>query len=160
MPIQKITPFLWYDHQAEEAAGFYTSIFPNSKIGKVSRYGEGGPGPAGTAMTVEFQLDGQTFLALNGGPHFKFTEAVSFVVNCATQEEIDMYWDKLTAGGGAPVQCGWLKDKFGLSWQIVPTALGELVAGGDQAKANRVMKALMTMKKLDIRALRQAAENA
>lgn len=158
MPIQKITPFLWFDHQAEEAAGFYTSIFPNSKIAKISRYGESGPGPAGSAMTVDFQLDGQSFVALNGGPHFKFTEAVSFVVACESQDEIDFYWDKLSAGG-AEVQCGWLRDKFGLSWQIVPTVLSELV-GGDPKKANAVMKALMSMKKLEIRGLKQAYDEA
>ena len=159
MPIQKITPFLWFDHQAEEAAAFYSSIFPNSKIVKVVRYGEAGPGPAGSAMTVEFQLEGQTFVALNGGPHFKFTEAISFVVNCQTQEEVDAYWEKLSAGG-AEVQCGWLKDKFGLSWQIVPTVLPELLSDPDPEKAERVMKAMLTMKKLDIRALRQAYDKS
>ena len=157
MPIQKITTFLWFDHQAEEAAAFYVAIFPNSKIVKVARYGDAGPGPAGSAMTVEFQLDGQTFIALNGGPHFKFTEAVSFVVNCQTQDEVDSYWDQLSAGG-AEVQCGWLKDRFGLSWQIVPTVLSELVSDPDPAKSQRVMKALMTMKKLDIRALKEARD--
>ena len=151
-------PCLWFDSQAEEAAQFYCSVFRNSKIRQVSHYGDTGPGPKGSVMTVAFELDGREMLALNGGPHFKFTEAVSFVVNCATQDEIDVYWDELTAGGGAPVQCGWLKDKFGLSWQIVPTVLGELVSGPDPAKGGRVMKALMTMTKLDIRALRQAAE--
>jgi predicted 3-demethylubiquinone-9 3-methyltransferase (glyoxalase superfamily) len=155
MPIQKITPFLWFDHQAEEAAGFYTSIFPNSKTAKVARYGKSGPGPAGSVMTVEFQLDGQTFVALNGGPHFRFSEAISFVVNCSTQEELDHYWDKLSAGG-AEVQCGWLKDKFGLSWQIVPTALAQWMSDPDPEKSQRVMKALMGMKKLNIPALQQA----
>jgi predicted 3-demethylubiquinone-9 3-methyltransferase (glyoxalase superfamily) len=159
VPLQKITPFLWFDLQAEEAAGFYASIFPNSKVGKIARYGEAGPGPAGTAMTVEFQLEGQSFIALNGGPHFKFTEAVSFVVNCQTQEEVDHYWSKLSAGG-SEVQCGWLKDQFGLSWQIVPTALSELLSGPDAQKSQRVMKALLTMKKLDIRALQQAYQGA
>ena len=159
MPIQKITPFLWFDHQAEEAAGFYVSIFPNSKIIKVIRYGKAGPGPAGSAMTVDFQLEGQSFVALNGGPHFKFTEAISFVVNCQTQDEVDTYWEKLSAGG-AEVQCGWLKDKFGLSWQIVPTALPELLSGPDPEKSQRVMKAMLTMKKLDIRALKQAYEKS
>jgi predicted 3-demethylubiquinone-9 3-methyltransferase (glyoxalase superfamily) len=153
--IQKITPFLWFDHQAEEAAAFYASIFPDSKIVKVVRYGAAGPGPAGSAMTVEFQLAGQPFAALNGGPHFKFTEAVSFVVNCQTQDEVDAYWDKLSAGG-APGQCGWLKDKFGLSWQIVPTVLPELLRDPDPAKSQRVMRAMLAMKKLDIRALQQA----
>ena len=159
MPIQKITPFLWFDHQAEEAAAFYTSIFPNSKIVKVTRYGKAGPGPAGSAMTVAFQLEGQSFVALNGGPHFKFTEAVSFVVNCESQEEVDRYWEKLSAGG-AEVQCGWLKDKFGLSWQIVPTILPELVSGPDPEGSGRAMKAMMTMKKIDIGALQRAYDNA
>ena len=158
MPIQKITPFLWFDHQAEEAAGFYTSILPNSKIVKVLRYGATGPGPAGSAMTVEFQLEGQLFVALNGGPHFKFTEAISFVVNCETQDEVDAYWDKLSAGGGE-VQCGWIKDKFGLSWQIVPIALIEMLSDPDPVKSQRVMKAMLNMKKLDIRALRQARDH-
>ena len=158
MPIQKITPFLWFDHKAEEAAGFYASIFPNSKIVKVVRYGKAGPGPPGSAMTVEFQLEGQTFVALNGGPHFKFTEAISFVVNCQSQDEVDVYWDKLSAGG-AEVQCGWLKDKFGLSWQIVPTVLLELLGDPDPQKSQRAMKAMLSMKKLDIRALQHAADN-
>jgi predicted 3-demethylubiquinone-9 3-methyltransferase (glyoxalase superfamily) len=159
MPVQKITPFLWFDHQAEEAANFYTAVFPNSKIIKVVRYGAGGPGPAGSVMTVEFQLEGQVFVALNGGPHFKFTEAVSFVVNCQNQDEVDAYWEKLSAGG-TPVQCGWLKDKFGLSWQIVPTVLPELLNNPDKKKAQRVMKAMMAMVKLDIRLLQQAAEES
>ncbi len=159
MPIQKITPFLWFDHQAEEAAAFYTAIFPNSKINTITRYTPGGMGPPGSVMTVEFELDGQPFIALNGGPHFHFTEAISFVVNCPTQEEVDFYWDKLSAGGGE-VQCGWLKDKFGLSWQIVPTALTELLNDPDPAKSARVMKALLAMKKLDIALLRQAYEGA
>jgi len=159
MPIQKITPFLWFDHQAEEAAAFYTSIFPNSKVDKVIRYGEAGPGPAGSAMTVEFQLEGQSFVALNGGPHFKFTEAISFVVNCQTQEEVDLYWEELSAGG-AQVECGWLKDKFGLSWQIVPTVLVELLSDPDPEKSGRVMKTMLTMKKLDIRTFRQAYDKS
>ena len=159
MAIQKITPFLWFDHQAEEAAAFYASIFPNSKIVKVVRYNEAGPGPAGSAMTVAFELEGQPFVALNGGPHFKFTEAISFVVNCQTQDEVDSYWDKLSAGG-AEVQCGWLKDKFGLSWQIVPSVLTELLAKPDPKRAAAVMKAMMTMKKLDIRALREAYDKS
>ncbi|MES2793849.1 MAG: VOC family protein [Planctomycetota bacterium] len=153
--MQLITPFLWFNHQAEEAANFYVSIFPNSKIVKVVRYGESGPGPAGSAMTVAFELHGQSFLALNGGPQFQFTEAVSFVVNCQTQQEIDTYWEKLTAGG-AEVQCGWLKDKYGLSWQISPTVLSELVGGPDPEKSGRALQAMMTMKKLDIRALQDA----
>lgn len=159
MPIQKITPFLWFDRQAEEAANFYTSIFPNSKVVKVIRCGEAGPGPAGSAMTVEFQLEGQSFVALNGGPHFKFTEAISFVVNCQTQAEVDAYWEKLSAGG-APVECGWLKDQFGLSWQIVPSVLPELLSDPDPEKSGRVMKAVLTMKKLDIRALQQAYDKS
>ena len=157
MPIQKVTPFLWFDHQAEEAAAFYTSIFPNSNVVKVIRYGDAGPGPAGSAITVEFELEGQSFVALNGGPHFKFTEAISFVVNCQTQEEVDDYWEKLSAGG-APIECGWLKDKFGLSWQIVPTVLPRLLSDPDPERAQRVMKAMLTMKKLDISALEQAYE--
>ena len=159
MPIQRIMPFLWFDHQAEEAAGFYVAIFPNSKIGKVARYSDVGPGPAGSVMTVEFQLDGQSFVALNGGPIFKFTEAVSFVVNCQTQEEVDHYWARL-AEGGAEVQCGWLKDKFGLSWQIVPTVLPQLLSGSDPARSKRVVQALMGMKKLDVRELQRAYDNA
>jgi predicted 3-demethylubiquinone-9 3-methyltransferase (glyoxalase superfamily) len=157
--IQRITPFLWFDHQAEEAAAFYVAIFPNSKIEKVVRYGAAGPGPAGTAMTVAFQLDGQSFVALNGGPIFKFTEAISFVVNCQSQDEVDAYWEKLSAGG-AEIECGWLKDKFGLCWQIVPTVLFELLSHPDPETSQRVMKAMLTMKKLDIRALKQASEKA
>ena len=157
MAIQKITPFLWFDQQAEEAANLYTSIFPNSKVTKVVRYGEGAPGPAGSVMTVEFQIDGLKVVGLNGGPHFKFTEAFSFVVNCQTQEEIDHYWEKLTADGGAEVQCGWLRDKFGLSWQIVPTALPELLSNPDPVKSAQAMKAMMGMKKLDIKGLKSAA---
>jgi len=146
---------LWFDYQAEEAAAFYTAIFPNSKILKVARYGEGGPGPPGSAMTVEFQLEDQSFVALNGGPHFKFTEAISFVVNCQTQAELDAYWEMLSAGG-AEGQCGWLKDKFGLSWQIVPTVLPELLGDPDPMKSKRAMEAMLTMKKLDISALKKA----
>jgi predicted 3-demethylubiquinone-9 3-methyltransferase (glyoxalase superfamily) len=159
MTTPKITPFLWFDHQAEEAADFYVSIFPNSKIVKIVRYGAAGPGPQGSVMTVEFQLEGQSLVALNGGPHFKFTEAISFVVSCQTQDEVDFYWEKLSAGG-TEVQCGWLKDKFGLSWQIVPTLLPELLSDPDPAKSQRVMKAMLAMKKLDIRALKQARDNA
>jgi len=157
--MQKINPFLWFDNQAEQAAKFYTSIFKNSRIGKIARYdkaGEKAAGrPAGSVMTVEFQLEGQTFVALNGGPLFKFTEAISFVVNCKTQAEIDMFWKKLSAGG-KEVQCGWLKDKYGLSWQIVPTVLGELLSDKDAAKSQRVMEAMLKMVKLDIRKLKQA----
>ena len=157
--VQRITPFLWFDYQAEEAARFYTSIFENSRIVKIARYGEEGDKvagrPAGSVMTVEFQLEGQDFLALNGGPHFKFTEAISFVVNCKTQAEVDWFWKKLSAGG-KEVQCGWLKDKYGLSWQIVPTVLGELLSDQDTAKAHRVMEAMLKMVKLDIKKLKQA----
>jgi predicted 3-demethylubiquinone-9 3-methyltransferase (glyoxalase superfamily) len=144
--VPKITPFLWFDSQAEEAANFYCSIFPNSKIGKIARYGKAGPGPEGSVLTIVFSLDGQEFTGLNAGPHFKFTEAISFVVPCNTQDEIDNYWFKLTAGGGQESQCGWLKDKFGLSWQIVPAALGELMSDPDPQKSNRVMQALLKMK--------------
>ncbi len=154
---QKITPFLWFDKQAEEAAQFYVSIFKNSKILHVSRYGDAGPGPKGSVMVVNFQLAGQEFTALNGGPLFKFSEAFSFVVNCENQQEVDEYWGKLTSGGGQESQCGWLKDKFGFSWQIVPTALGKLMSDKDPQKANRVMEALLKMKKLDIATLEAAA---
>ena len=157
MASQKITPFLWFDNQAEAAAQFYTSIFKNSKILHVSRYGDAGPGPKGSVMVVNFQLAGQEFTALNGGPLFKFSEAFSFVVNCENQKEIDEYWSKLTSGGGQESQCGWLKDKFGFSWQIVPTALGRLMGDKDPAKANRVMQALLQMRKLDIAILEAAA---
>jgi predicted 3-demethylubiquinone-9 3-methyltransferase (glyoxalase superfamily) len=155
--MQKINPFLWFDTQAEEAANFYVSIFKDSKLQTVSRYGDGGPGPKGSVMTVAFEIAGQKFIALNGGPLFKFTEAVSFVVNCETQDEVDYYWEKLSADGGQEVQCGWLKDKYGLCWQIVPTVLWELVQDKDPAKSNRVMNALMQMKKLDIAGLKRAA---
>jgi predicted 3-demethylubiquinone-9 3-methyltransferase (glyoxalase superfamily) len=153
--LQKITPFLWYDNHAEEAARFYTSIFPDSKIGKISRYGETGPGPKGSVMVVNFTLAGQEFLALNGGPVFKFTEAISLVVNCETQEEVDRYWEKLSESG-AEVQCGWLKDRYGLSWQVVPTILGKLVSDADPVKSSRVMQAIMGMVKLDIAGLQKA----
>jgi predicted 3-demethylubiquinone-9 3-methyltransferase (glyoxalase superfamily) len=154
--MQKISPFLWFDKEAEEAVDFYVSIFRNSKKGAVARYGEVGPGPKGSVMTVSFTLDGVEFTALNGGPIFKFTEAISFTVPCDTQDEVDYYWDKLSAGG-EPGPCGWLKDKFGLSWQIVPTIVPKLVSGPDRAKANRVMQAIMQMKKLDIAKLKEAA---
>jgi predicted 3-demethylubiquinone-9 3-methyltransferase (glyoxalase superfamily) len=154
--MQRITPFLWYENQAEEAANFYCSIFKNSRIGKVSRFGDAGPGPKGSIMVVTFELDGQEFAALNGGPVFKFTEAISLVVNCETQEEIDYFWEKLTADGGKESQCGWLKDKFGLSWQIVPTIVGELMTGKDPEKSNRVMQAVLQMKKLDIKKMQDA----
>ena len=157
---QKITPFLWFDHQAEEAAKFYTSIFRNSRIGKIARYDQAGEKVsgrrAGSVMTVEFQLEGQDFLALNGGPQFKFTEAISFVVSCKTQAEVDRFWNTLSAGG-KEVQCGWLKDKYGLSWQVVPTVLGELLGSKDAAKSQRVMEAMLKMVKLDIRELKGAA---
>lgn len=156
--MQKITPFLWFDNNAEEAAHFYTSIFKNSKVGKVARYGDAGPGPKGSVMTITFELEGQDYVALNGGPHFKFTEAVSFVINCESQKEIDYYWEKLLAGGGKEQQCGWLKDKFGLSWQVVPTILEEMVQDKDPKKADRVMKAMLQMIKIDIAALKRAYE--
>ncbi len=155
--MQKITPFLWFDANAEEAVNFYLSIFKNSKILKVARYGDTGPGPAGTVMTISFQLEGQEFIALNGGPHFKFTEAISLSVSCETQEELDDYWSKLTAAGGQEVQCGWLKDKFGLSWQVNPPILAELLMDKDAKKAQRVMTAMMQMKKIDIAGLQRAA---
>jgi predicted 3-demethylubiquinone-9 3-methyltransferase (glyoxalase superfamily) len=155
--MQKITPFLWFDANAEEAVNFYLSIFKNSKILKVARYGDTGPGPAGTVMTISFQLEGQEFIALNGGPHFKFTEAISLSVSCETQEELDDYWSKLTAAGGQEVQCGWLKDKFGLSWQVNPPILAELLTDKDAKKAQRVMTAMMQMKKIDIAGLQRAA---
>ena len=152
----KITPFLWFNDKAEEAANYYVSIFPNSKILSMSRYGDAGPGPKGSVMTVAFQLDGEQFTALNGGPNYAFNPAVSFVVNCETQEEVDRYWDKLTAGG-KPIQCGWLVDKYGLSWQIVPKALLRLLGEKDPARSQRVMKAMMQMIKLDIAGLEAAA---
>jgi predicted 3-demethylubiquinone-9 3-methyltransferase (glyoxalase superfamily) len=154
--MSKITPFLWFDNQAEEAMKFYTSIFKNSKVGKVARYGDAGPGPKGSVMTASFELDGQEFIALNGGPHFSFTEAISFVVNCEDQREVDDYWSKLTADGGQESQCGWLKDKFGLSWQIVPTILSKLLSDTDPKRSQRVMQALMPMKKLIIADLESA----
>ena len=157
--MQKITPFLWFDNEAEQAAQFYTSIFKNSKIGKITRYDEeaakAADRPAGSVMTVEFQVEGQEFVALNGGPVFKFTEAVSFVVNCKTQEEIDHFWSKLS-DGGEESRCGWLKDKFGLSWQIVPTVLIEMLADKDTAKAKRVTHAMLQMDKIDIPTLNKA----
>ncbi len=156
-----LTPFLWFDDKAEEAARFYTSIFKNSKIGTITRYGDAAAAaagrPKGSVMTVTFQLDGQDFIALNGGPHFKFTEAVSFVVNCDTQKEIDEFWEKLTEGG-EPGPCGWLKDKYGLSWQIVPAALGEMMK--DPRGAERVMEAILKMKRLDIKTLKEAYDRS
>jgi predicted 3-demethylubiquinone-9 3-methyltransferase (glyoxalase superfamily) len=153
--VSKIKPFLWFDDQAEEAAKFYTSVFPDSEIVQVARYPAGAPVPAGKVMTVAFRLDGLDFVALNGGPQFPFTEAVSFVVECADQAEIDHYWDRLTSGGGKPVQCGWLKDRFGLSWQVVPKDIGRYFA--DPKTAERVMQVLMPMVKLDLAALEAAA---
>ena len=156
--MQKITPFLWFDTEAEEAANFYVSVFDNSKILSVLRCGEAGPGPKGSVLTVAFELEGQEFTALNGGPDFKFTEAVSFVVNCATQKEVDYFWEKLLEGGGKESQCGWLKDKYGLSWQITPTILIELLQDKDPEKASRVMQAMMKMIKIDIETIKRAAE--
>ena len=155
--MKKITPFLWFDDQAEEAMNLYVSIFKNSKVLSVTRYGEGGPGPKGTVMTATFELDGQTFTALNGGPHFKFTEAISFAINCETQEEIDELWEKLSEGGEKG-RCGWLKDKFGLSWQVNPRILGEMLGDKDPEKAKRVVQAMLQMDKFDIRTLKQAYE--
>lgn len=151
----KITPCLWFDNQGEDAAKFYTSVFPNSRITEVTHYGEAGPGPAGSVMTVSFVLDGQEFLALNGGPHFTFSEAISFQIDCQSQEEVDHYWSRLTEGGHED-QCGWLKDKFGLSWQVVPVVLPQLLGQSDPEKAQRVLKVMFGMKKLDIAALEAA----
>jgi predicted 3-demethylubiquinone-9 3-methyltransferase (glyoxalase superfamily) len=153
----KITPFLWYDGQAEEAVNFYVSIFKNSKIVSMARYGDAGPGPKGSVMTAAFQLDGQEFVALNGGPQYKFTPAISFVVNCETQQEVDDLWEKLSAGGRRD-RCGWLQDKFGVSWQIVPTILSKLLQDKDPEKSKRVMQAMLQMDKLDIDRLKQASE--
>lgn len=152
----KIRPFLWFDKEAEEAANLYVSIFRNSRVLEVSRYGGSGPGPAGSVMTVSFVLDGQEFTALNGGPHFRFTEAISVFVSCEDQAEIDYFWGKLTEGGGSPSRCGWLKDRFGLSWQIVPAVLPTLLHDSDPAKSARVMHAMLQMGKLDIAVLQQA----
>jgi predicted 3-demethylubiquinone-9 3-methyltransferase (glyoxalase superfamily) len=158
--MQKITPFLWFDDQAEEAAKFYTSVFKDSKIGRVLRYDENAAkaagGPVGSVLTIEFEIEGQKFVALNGGPQFKFNESVSFVVNCETQDEVDCFWDKLTADGGQESACGWLKDKFGLSWQITPTVLIDLLHDNDADKAGRVMKAMLQMQKIDIGKLQDA----
>ena len=160
--MQKITPFLWFNDNAEEAAKFYTSIFKKSKIGNIARYDKAGEKvsgqPAGSVMTVEFRIEGQEFIALNGGPLFKFNESISFVVNCQTQTEVDYYWKKLTAGGGKEVQCGWLKDKFGVSWQVVPTELNKLMSSKDAAKSQRVMEAMLKMVKLDLKKLQAAAK--
>jgi predicted 3-demethylubiquinone-9 3-methyltransferase (glyoxalase superfamily) len=153
--MQKITPFLWFDDNAEEAVSFYVSIFKNSKVVNVTRYGEAGPGPKGTVMIATFQLEGQEFVALNGGPLFKFNESISFVVNCETQAEVDEFWEKLSEGGEKS-RCGWLKDKFGLSWQVVPKVLNEMLRDKDAEKSQRVMKAMLEMDKIDIKRLKQA----
>ena len=153
--MRKITPFLWFDTEAEAAANLYVSIFDNSKVGKITRYGDAGPGPKGSVMTVAFELDGQEFVALNGGPLFKFTEAISFSVPCKTQEEVDKFWEKLSEGGEQG-QCGWLKDKYGLSWQINPTVLGEMLNDPDPRKSKRVLEAMLKMKKIDIAGLKKA----
>jgi predicted 3-demethylubiquinone-9 3-methyltransferase (glyoxalase superfamily) len=157
--MQKITPFLWFDGKAEEAAKFYVSIFKNSKMGKVVRNGDAGPGPKGSVLVASFEIEGQEFTALNGGPEFKFNESVSFVVHCKTQEEVDYYWDKLLAGGQESM-CGWLKDKFGLSWQITPDALLELISDPDPAISQSVMQAMMQMRKIDIEGLKRAKQAA
>lgn len=158
--MQKITPFLWFEDQAEDAAKFYTSIFKNSKVGKITRYGESAEKaagrPAGSVMTVEFEIAGQKFTALNGGPVFKFNESISFVVNCETQEDVDYFWEKLTADGGQESQCGWLRDKFGVSWQVVPTVLIEMLHDKDPERSERVMKAMLQMQKIDIKKLNDA----
>ena len=153
--MKNIIPSLWFDNNAEEAVNFYISIFKNSKTGRIARYGEVGPGPAGTVMTIEFSLDGEEFLAINGGPYFNFTPAISFMVPCDTQEEIDRLWDQLSEGGTTE-QCGWLKDKYGVSWQIVPSILGDMIQDKDTEKAQRVMKVMLQMNKLDIQALKNA----
>ena len=153
--MQKVTPWLWFDTQAEDAANFYTSVFKNSRILQVSHYGEAGPRPAGMVMTVSFELDGQQFVALNGGPEFSFTEAVSFMVSCADQDEVDYYWNTLTEGG-QPGPCGWLKDRYGLSWQIVPTGMDEVLTGPDKEGAQRAFAAMMQMKKIDLAELQRA----
>jgi predicted 3-demethylubiquinone-9 3-methyltransferase (glyoxalase superfamily) len=158
--MQKITPFLWFDDQAEEAVKFYTSVFKNSKVGRILRYDEEAASksgrPAGSVLTIEFEIKGQKFVALNGGPQFKFNESVSFVVNCETQEEVDYFWEKLTADGGEESQCGWLKDKFGLSWQVTPTVLIDMLHDRDPEKAGRVMKAMLQMQKIEIEKLKAA----
>jgi predicted 3-demethylubiquinone-9 3-methyltransferase (glyoxalase superfamily) len=153
--MQKITPFLWFDGKAEEAMNFYVSIFKNSKVGSVTRYGEAGPGPKGTVMSATFQLDGQDFFALNGGPQFSFTPAISLFVNCETQQEVDELWEKLSKGGKKE-RCGWLKDKYGLSWQVVPSVLGKMLRDKDPEKSKRVMKAMMQMDKIDMSGLQKA----
>jgi predicted 3-demethylubiquinone-9 3-methyltransferase (glyoxalase superfamily) len=158
--MQKITPFLWFDNQAEEAAKFYTSVFKNSKVGRILRYDEAAAKaagqPVGSVLTIEFEIEGQKFTALNGGPVFKFNESISFVVNCNTQEEVDYYWEQLTADGGEESQCSWLKDKFGVSWQVTPTVLIEMLHDKDPKKSERVMNAMLQMQKIDIKTLEKA----
>jgi predicted 3-demethylubiquinone-9 3-methyltransferase (glyoxalase superfamily) len=156
--MQKISTCLWFDGKAEEAMNFYLSIFKNGKVTSVMRHGEAGPGPKGSVLAVTFELEGQEFMGLNGGPHYQFTPAISMFVKCQTQAEVDDYWEKLLAGGGKPQQCGWLTDRYGMSWQIVPTALGEMLQDKDAAKSQRAMQAMMKMVKLDIAALRKAFE--
>ena len=157
--MKKIVPFLWFDDNTEQAMNFYTSIFKNSKVGKVARYGEAGPGPKGTVMSATFELEGQEFMALNGGPHYNFTPAISLFVNCETQQEVDDLWEKLSAGGKKD-RCGWLTDKFGLSWQIIPKALGEMLGDKDPARSQRVMQAMLQMDKIEINRLKEAYEKA
>jgi predicted 3-demethylubiquinone-9 3-methyltransferase (glyoxalase superfamily) len=156
----RITPNLWFDTKGEDAATFYVSVFPNSKITKVTHYGAAGPRPAGTVLTVEFELDGQPYTAINGGPEFTFDEAISLLINCADQEEVDYYWDKLREGGGEEGPCGWLKDRFGLSWQVAPEELGTLITDPDEGRAQRAMAAMLSMKKIDVAAVRAAADKA
>ena len=158
MPQQRVTPNLWFDTQAEEAAEFYCSIFPNSRLVSIARYPEGSPGPAGEVMTVEYELDGQRYVHINGGPEFTFSEAVSFQINCADQAEVDYYWDKLV-DGGEESQCGWLKDRYGFSWQVVPAGMEELFSDPDPGRAQRAMQAMLTMRKLDVAELRRAADS-
>jgi predicted 3-demethylubiquinone-9 3-methyltransferase (glyoxalase superfamily) len=158
--MQKIIPFLWFNDNAEEAVNFYVSVFKNAGVESVSRYGEAGPGPAGTVLVVNFRLEGQKFIALNGGPTFSFTPAISLLVDCETQEEVDDLWNRLTADGGRENECGWLTDKFGLSWQIIPRILGELMSDPDPEKSSRVMQAMLQMKKIDVAKLEQAADAA
>ena len=157
--MQKITPFLWFNDKAEEAANFYVSLFKNSKIKEIRRYGDAGPGPKGSVMTITFQIEGQEFIALNGGPHFSFTPAISLFVNCQTQEEVDQLWENLSAGGRKD-RCGWLQDKYGLSWQIIPEALGKLMSDPDPAKAGSVMKAMLQMDKIEVKRLQEAHQQA
>lgn len=157
----KITPFLWFDDQAEQAVEFYTSVFPNSRVTDVARHGEGGPGPAGSVMTIRFELDGQEFVALNGGPdHYGFDESISFVIDCATQADVDRYWEALGSGGGAEIACGWIRDRFGLRWQVVPAELFTLLGDPDPGRAQRAMRAMLAMTKLDVEAMRRAADGA